>query len=161
MLISIKHRSVTDPQEAARDARLPGIHAAAFAARYVIEGQNGHARKRFNGLEGLGRATGCTWSSARDRRRAEVDLSELTRSIQSRLDAKNEARERPSRRASLDRASANSIRATHRLEFDTAQELIGSRGRPSTRGSPRSRTTRTSATPATSRTPRRSTPKRT
>lgn len=54
MLLSIKHRSTTDPRAAAREARLPGDHAAAFAARYVIEGQNGHARKRFNGLERLG-----------------------------------------------------------------------------------------------------------
>mgnify|MGYP006172779185 CR=1 FL=1 len=28
-------------------------HAAAFAARYVIEGHNGHAHETFNGLEGL------------------------------------------------------------------------------------------------------------
>ena len=53
MLLSIKHRSTTDPRAAAREA-LPGDRAAAFAARYVIEGQNGHARKRFNGLERLG-----------------------------------------------------------------------------------------------------------
>ena len=54
MLISIKHRTVGDPRDVARDARAPRDHAAAFAARYVIEGQNGHARKMFNGLEGLG-----------------------------------------------------------------------------------------------------------
>jgi translin len=54
-----------------------------------------------------------------------VDLSELARSIQTRLDAKHEARERalPAARHSI-RASATSIRATHRLEFETARELI-------------------------------------
>jgi hypothetical protein len=54
MLISIKRRSTTDPRAAARESRLPKDRAAAFAARYVIQGQNGHARERFNGLEGLG-----------------------------------------------------------------------------------------------------------
>jgi hypothetical protein len=54
MLISIKHRTLSDPRDVARNARAPRDHAAAFAARYVIEGQNGHARKMFNGLEGLG-----------------------------------------------------------------------------------------------------------
>jgi hypothetical protein len=54
MLISIKRRSTTDPRTAARESRLPKDRAAAFAARYVIQGQNGHARERFNGLEGLG-----------------------------------------------------------------------------------------------------------
>ena len=54
-----------------------------------------------------------------------MDLSELARSIQSRLDAKNAARERalPAARRSI-RASANAIRAIHRLEFDTAKLLI-------------------------------------
>jgi hypothetical protein len=53
MLISMKHRSHADPREAVRNARVPRDHAAAFAARYVIEGQNGRAREMFNGLEGL------------------------------------------------------------------------------------------------------------
>lgn len=53
MLISMKRRSVADPQETVRNARIPGDHAAAFAARYVIEGRNGHAHETFNGLEGL------------------------------------------------------------------------------------------------------------
>jgi hypothetical protein len=53
MLISIKHRAA-DPGDVARNARVPRDHAAAFAARYVIEGRNGHARKTYNGLEGLG-----------------------------------------------------------------------------------------------------------
>jgi translin len=54
-----------------------------------------------------------------------VDLSELARSIQDRLDAKNAARERalPAARRSI-RASANAIRAIHRLELDTATTLI-------------------------------------
>ncbi len=54
-----------------------------------------------------------------------MDLSELARSIQSRLDAKNAARERalPAARRSI-RASANAIRAIHRLEFDAAKTLI-------------------------------------
>jgi len=54
-----------------------------------------------------------------------VDLSELARSIQTRLDAKNAARERalPAARRSI-RASANAIRAIHRLEFDNAKTLI-------------------------------------
>jgi translin len=54
-----------------------------------------------------------------------VDLSELARSIQSRLDAKNAARERarPAARRSI-RASANAIRAIHRLELSAAEELI-------------------------------------
>jgi translin len=54
-----------------------------------------------------------------------VDLSELARSIQSRLDAKNAAREQalPAARRSI-RASANAIRAIHRLEFDAAKVLI-------------------------------------
>jgi translin len=54
-----------------------------------------------------------------------VDLSELARSIQSRLDAKHAARERalPAARRSI-RASANAIRAIHRLELETAGDLI-------------------------------------
>ena len=54
-----------------------------------------------------------------------MDLSELARSIQSRLDAKNAAREQalPAARRSI-RASANAIRAIHRLEFDAAASLI-------------------------------------
>jgi translin len=55
-----------------------------------------------------------------------VDLADLERSIHARLDAKNAARERalPAARRSI-RASANAIRAIHRLEFDTAKTLIG------------------------------------
>ena len=55
-----------------------------------------------------------------------MDLSELARSIHARLDAKNAAREQalPAARRSI-RASANAIRAIHRLEFDTAKTLIG------------------------------------
>jgi len=54
-----------------------------------------------------------------------LDLSELARSVQSRLDEKNAARERalPAARRSI-RASANAIRAIHRLEFDVADRLI-------------------------------------
>ncbi len=54
-----------------------------------------------------------------------MDLSELARSIQSRLDAKNAAREQalPAARRSI-RASANAIRAIHRLELDAAASLI-------------------------------------
>ena len=54
-----------------------------------------------------------------------MDLSELARSIQFRLDAKNAAREQalPAARRSI-RASANAIRAIHRLEFDAAKSLI-------------------------------------
>ena len=54
-----------------------------------------------------------------------MDLSELARSIQSRLDAKNAAREQalPAARRSI-RASANAIRAIHRLELDAAKSLI-------------------------------------
>jgi translin len=54
-----------------------------------------------------------------------VDLSELARSIQVRLDAKNAAREQalPAARRSI-RSSANAIRAIHRLEFDAAEALI-------------------------------------
>jgi translin len=54
-----------------------------------------------------------------------VDLSDLARSIHSRLDEKNAARERalPAARRSI-RASANAIRAIHRLEFDAAKTLI-------------------------------------
>jgi hypothetical protein len=54
MLISIKRRTATNPRDAARNARIPGDRAAAFAARYVIQGRNGHARETFNGLAGLG-----------------------------------------------------------------------------------------------------------
>jgi hypothetical protein len=53
MLISMKHRTIANPREAVRASRIPGDHAAAFAARYVIEGANGRAHERFNGLEGL------------------------------------------------------------------------------------------------------------
>ena len=53
MLISIKHRTTADPRDVARNARVPRDHAAAFAARYVIEGRNGHPHETFNGLEGL------------------------------------------------------------------------------------------------------------
>ncbi|HYY08971.1 MAG TPA: haloacid dehalogenase [Actinomycetota bacterium] len=54
-----------------------------------------------------------------------MDLSDLARSIRARLDAKNTARERalPAARRSI-RASANAIRAIHRLELETARELI-------------------------------------
>jgi translin len=54
-----------------------------------------------------------------------LDLSELARSVQVRLDEKNAARERalPAARRSI-RASANAIRAIHRLDFDTAAGLI-------------------------------------
>ena len=54
-----------------------------------------------------------------------MDLSELAHSIQGRLDAKNAAREHalPAARRSI-RASANAIRAIHRLEFDAAKTLI-------------------------------------
>ena len=56
MLISMKHRTVgRSAGDACANARIRGDHAAAFAARYVIEGQNGQARERFNGLEGLAR----------------------------------------------------------------------------------------------------------
>src|SRR5688500_8971935 len=75
-----------------------------------------------------GRATGCTWSSGPppiSPADSSVDLSDLARSIQSRLDAKNAAREQalPAARRSI-RASANAIRAIHRLEFDAAKTLI-------------------------------------
>jgi translin len=55
-----------------------------------------------------------------------VDLSQLAHSIHVRLDAKHAARERalPAARRSI-RASANAIRAIHRLELDTAKTLIG------------------------------------
>jgi translin len=55
-----------------------------------------------------------------------LDLSELARSVRDRLDEKNAARERalPAARRSI-RASANAIRAVHRLEFDAATGLIG------------------------------------
>jgi translin len=55
-----------------------------------------------------------------------VDLADLARSIHARLDAKNAAREQalPAARRSI-RASANAIRAIHRLELDTAETLIG------------------------------------
>jgi translin len=69
--------------------------------------------------------TGCTsWSDRPPP--AEVDLSDLARSIHDRLDAKNAAREQalPAARRSI-RASANAIRAIHRLEFETAKTLIG------------------------------------
>jgi translin len=54
-----------------------------------------------------------------------LDLSELTRSIQAKLDEKSAARERapPAARRSI-RASANAIRAIHRLDFETAGSLI-------------------------------------
>jgi translin len=54
-----------------------------------------------------------------------LDLSELARSVQARLDEKNAARERalPAARRSI-RASANAIRAIHRLDFETATGLI-------------------------------------
>ena len=54
-----------------------------------------------------------------------MDLSDLAASIRQHLDAKNAARERalPAARRSI-RASANAIRAIHRLEFDDARTLI-------------------------------------
>jgi len=54
-----------------------------------------------------------------------VDLDELTRSLHARFDAKTAARERaiPTARRSI-RASANAIRAVHRLDLDLARELI-------------------------------------
>jgi translin len=54
-----------------------------------------------------------------------VDLDGLSRDLHDRFDAKTAARERalPAARRSI-RASANSIRAIHRLELDRARELI-------------------------------------
>jgi UDP-N-acetylenolpyruvoylglucosamine reductase len=54
-----------------------------------------------------------------------VDLDGLSRSLHARFDTKTAAREKalPASRRSI-RASANAIRAVHRLEFDRAQELI-------------------------------------
>jgi translin len=54
-----------------------------------------------------------------------LDLSELARSVQARLDEKNAARERalPAARRSI-LSSANAIRAIHRLDFETAVRLI-------------------------------------
>jgi translin len=54
-----------------------------------------------------------------------VDPDELTRTLHERFDAKTAARERalPAARRSI-RASANAIRAVHRLEVDRARELI-------------------------------------
>jgi translin len=54
-----------------------------------------------------------------------LDLSELARSVQARLDEKNAAREGalPAARRSI-RSSANAIRAIHRLDFETAVRLI-------------------------------------
>ena len=54
-----------------------------------------------------------------------MDLDELTRSLHARFDAKTSARERaiPAARRSI-RASANAIRAVHRLDLDLARELI-------------------------------------
>ena len=54
-----------------------------------------------------------------------MDLDGLTRDFHDRFDAKNAAREQalPLARRSI-RASANAIRAIHRLEFDRASELI-------------------------------------
>ena len=53
-LIPITPPTWGEPRDDARHARVPRDHAAAFAARYVIEGRNGHPREMFNGLEGLG-----------------------------------------------------------------------------------------------------------
>jgi translin len=55
-----------------------------------------------------------------------VDLDGLTRDFHARFDAKTAAREQalPLARRSI-RASANAIRAIHRLELDRATELIG------------------------------------
>lgn len=54
-----------------------------------------------------------------------MDLDGLSRDLHDRFDAKTVARERalPAARRSI-RASANSIRAIHRLELDRAKELI-------------------------------------
>ena len=54
-----------------------------------------------------------------------MDRDELTRSLHERFDAKTAARERalPAARRSI-RASANAIRAVHRLELERARELI-------------------------------------
>ena len=52
MLLSMKGRArATDPE--VDRARPTSDRAAAFAARYVIEGMNGRARERFNGLDGV------------------------------------------------------------------------------------------------------------
>lgn len=54
-----------------------------------------------------------------------MDLDDLSRSLHDRFDAKTAAREQalPAARRSI-RASANAIRAVHRLELDLARELI-------------------------------------
>ncbi len=55
-----------------------------------------------------------------------MELDDLSRSLHDRFDAKTAARERalPASRRSI-RASANAIRAVHRLELDRARQLIG------------------------------------
>jgi Flp pilus assembly protein TadB len=52
MLLAMKGRSRPADREVGR-AQAPDDRAAAFAARYVIEGMNGRAHERFNGLDGL------------------------------------------------------------------------------------------------------------
>ena len=54
-----------------------------------------------------------------------MDLDELSRSLHARFDTKTAAREKalPASRRSI-RASANAIRAVHRLELDLARKLI-------------------------------------
>ena len=54
-----------------------------------------------------------------------MDLEDLSRSLHARFDTKTTAREKalPASRRSI-RASANAIRAVHRLELDRARELI-------------------------------------
>jgi Flp pilus assembly protein TadB len=52
MLLAVKRRS--EPVRDAEGARHPADRAAAFAARYVIEGMNGRVHERFNGLDGIG-----------------------------------------------------------------------------------------------------------
>jgi Flp pilus assembly protein TadB len=56
MLVWIKHRTAQSTRVSAEEAHAPMDHAAAFAARYVIEGVNGHARERFNGLPRIAEA---------------------------------------------------------------------------------------------------------
>jgi hypothetical protein len=53
MLLWIKQRAAESDGDAVRNTRVPQDRAAAFAARYVMEGRNGRPRELFNGLEGL------------------------------------------------------------------------------------------------------------
>ena len=125
----MKHRdAAVSPHEQARAARERRPHRVCTApppGTWRRDEAPGRA-PRSTASARWARAIACTWWFAPPTPpEPGVDPDELTRTLHERFDAKTSARERalPAARRSI-RASANAIRAVHRLELDRARGLI-------------------------------------